>query len=39
VPRLKIVWDRGRYPLNGLDLRQRVLEGEPRVMLDDNSVT
>ena len=39
VPRLKIVWDRTRYPLNGLDLRQRVLDGEPRVMLDDNSVT
>jgi D-glucosaminate-6-phosphate ammonia-lyase len=39
VPRLKIVWDRSRYPLNGLDLRQRVLDGEPRVMLDDNSVT
>src|SRR5215471_16334613 len=39
VPRLKIVWDRSRYPLNGLDLRDRVLDGEPRVMLDDNSVT
>jgi hypothetical protein len=39
VPRLKIVWDRSRYPLNGLDLRHRVLDGEPRVMLDDNSAT
>src|SRR5256885_1165123 len=39
VPRLKIVWERGRFPLDGLDLRQRVLDGEPRVMLDDNSVT
>jgi L-seryl-tRNA(Ser) seleniumtransferase len=39
VPRLKIVWDAGRYPLDGLDLRERVLEGEPRVMLDDNSAT
>jgi len=39
VPRLKIVWDSGRYPLDGLDLRHRVLDGEPRVMLDDNSVT
>jgi L-seryl-tRNA(Ser) seleniumtransferase len=39
VPRLKIVWDRDRYPLDGLALRQRVLDGEPRVMLDDNSAT
>ena len=39
VPRLKIVWDRERYPLDGLALRQRVLGGEPRVMLDDNSAT
>jgi len=39
VPRLKIVWDRARYPLDGLALRQRVLDGEPRVMLDDNSAS
>ncbi len=39
VPRLKIVWDPERYPLDGLGLRGRVLEGEPRVMLDDNSAT
>jgi seryl-tRNA(Sec) selenium transferase len=39
VPRLKIVWDRARYPLDGLGLRQAVLDGEPRVMLDDNSAT
>ena len=39
VPRLKIIWDRERYPLDGLALRQRVLDGEPRVMLDDNSAT
>src|SRR5260370_35182499 len=39
VPRLKIVWDRARFPLDGLALRQRVLEGEPRGMLDDNSAT
>jgi len=37
VPRLKIAWDRERYPLDGLALRARVLDGEPRVMLDDNS--
>jgi D-glucosaminate-6-phosphate ammonia-lyase len=39
VPRLKITWDREKYPLDGLALRQRVLDGEPRVMLDDNSAT
>ncbi|HML09772.1 MAG TPA: hypothetical protein VK432_02860 [Stellaceae bacterium] len=39
VPRLKIVWDRETYPLDGLGLRNYVLDGEPRVMLDDNSAT
>jgi D-glucosaminate-6-phosphate ammonia-lyase len=39
VPRLKIVWEPGRFPLDGLALRQAVLDGEPRVMLDDNSAT
>src|SRR5438552_2299414 len=39
VPRVKIVWDRARFPLDGLMLRQRVLDGAPRVMLDDNSAT
>jgi len=39
VPRVKIVWDPARFPVDGLTLRQRVLEGEPRVMLDDNSAT
>jgi hypothetical protein len=37
VPRLKVMWDRARFPLDGLGLRQAVLDGEPRVMLDDNS--
>jgi L-seryl-tRNA(Ser) seleniumtransferase len=39
VPRLKILWERTRFPLDGLGLRQAVLDGEPRVMLDDNSAT
>jgi D-glucosaminate-6-phosphate ammonia-lyase len=39
VPRLRVFWDRWQYPLEGLGLRQRVLDGEPRIMLDDNSVT
>jgi hypothetical protein len=39
VPRLKITWDREKYPLDGLGLRGRVLDGEPRIMLDDNSAS
>jgi D-glucosaminate-6-phosphate ammonia-lyase len=39
VPRLRLSWDRWHYPLDGLALRQHVLDGEPRVMLDDNSAT
>jgi hypothetical protein len=39
VPRLRVEWDRARYPLDGLQLRERLLAGEPRVMLDDNSAT
>src|SRR5207302_1272048 len=38
VPRLKIVWDRGRYPLNGLELRGRVLEGRLQGVLDGDTV-
>jgi uncharacterized pyridoxal phosphate-dependent enzyme len=37
VPRLRVLWDRRQYPLEGLALRQQLLEGEPRIMLDDNS--
>jgi len=39
VPRLRVSWDRWHYPLDGLALRQHVLDGEPRIMLDDNSAT
>jgi L-seryl-tRNA(Ser) seleniumtransferase len=39
VPRLRISWDRAQYPIDGLGLRQRALDGEPRIMLDDNSAT
>jgi D-glucosaminate-6-phosphate ammonia-lyase len=39
VPQLRVFWDRWQYPLEGLALRQRVLDGEPRIMLDDNSAT
>jgi L-seryl-tRNA(Ser) seleniumtransferase len=39
VPRLKITWDNARFPLDGVGLREIVLDGEPRVMLDDNSAS
>jgi D-glucosaminate-6-phosphate ammonia-lyase len=39
VPRLRVYWDRWHYPPGGLVLRQRLLDGEPRIMLDDNSAT
>ncbi|HEY1299307.1 MAG TPA: hypothetical protein VGF07_02355 [Stellaceae bacterium] len=39
VPRLRVVWDRWHYPLDALALRHHLLDGEPRIMLDDNSAT
>jgi L-seryl-tRNA(Ser) seleniumtransferase len=39
VPRLQVTWDRWHYPLDGLALRQHLLDGDPRIMLDDNSAT
>jgi L-seryl-tRNA(Ser) seleniumtransferase len=39
VPCLRVFWDRWQSPLDGLALRQQVLDGEPRIMLDDNSAT
>jgi D-glucosaminate-6-phosphate ammonia-lyase len=38
VPRLRVFW-RPDHRVDGLELRRRALEGEPRVMLDDNSAT
>jgi L-seryl-tRNA(Ser) seleniumtransferase len=38
VPLLRISWGPD-YRIDGLGLRHRVLDGEPRVMLDDNSAT
>jgi hypothetical protein len=37
VPRLRVTWDASG--LDGETLRRRLLEGEPRVMLDDMAVT
>jgi L-seryl-tRNA(Ser) seleniumtransferase len=39
VPRARVSWDSARHPIDGLGLRSRLLDGEPRIMLDDNSAT
>ena len=39
VPRLEICWDEDCIALTGLDLRARLLESEPRIMLDDRRAT
>ena len=39
VPRLVISWDRSKVNQAGLDIRQRLLDGEPRIMLDDMEAT
>ncbi|HEY6431838.1 MAG TPA: aminotransferase class V-fold PLP-dependent enzyme [Acetobacteraceae bacterium] len=39
VPLLVISWDRAKWPVNALELRERLLNNEPRIMLDDCDVT
>ncbi len=39
VPNLRVRWDRARCALDGDGLRRALLEGSPRVMLDDMSAT
>ncbi len=39
VPRLEIQWDGSRIAVSGLKLRDRLLSGEPRIMLDDRGAT
>ena len=39
VPRLRVTWDAARTGLDGETIRLRLLDGEPRVMLDDTSIT
>ena len=35
VPRLTVRWNSDRYAIDGVALRQLLLEGTPRIMLDD----
>ena len=39
VPRLAIQWDPQRIALSGLQLRQQLLDSDPRIMLDDRGAT
>jgi len=39
VPRLRVRWDVARAGMNAVELRQRLLEGSPRIMLDDMAAT
>jgi L-seryl-tRNA(Ser) seleniumtransferase len=39
VPRLRVTWDAAKFGVDGEGLRLRVLDGEPRVMLDDTAIT
>ena len=39
VPRLLVSWDRAKVAVDGETLRLRLLDSEPRIMLDDMSVT
>ena len=39
VPRLEIRWDPQKIGIGGLDLRDRLLDAEPRIMLDDRGAT
>lgn len=39
VPRLEIRWDGKRIGMTGLELREWLLDGDPRIMLDDRGAT
>jgi L-seryl-tRNA(Ser) seleniumtransferase len=39
VPRLLIRWDPSQIEISGLQLRQHLLDGTPRIMLDDRGAT
>ena len=35
IPRMEISWDAERWPIGALDVRNQLLNGTPRIMLDD----
>jgi len=37
VPKLRVLWDTKRIPIDGDGMRHRLLEGSPRIMLDDTA--
>ncbi|MGH7124896.1 MAG: hypothetical protein ACREFI_11030, partial [Stellaceae bacterium] len=37
VPKLRILWDTRKFPLDGDGMRKRLLEGSPRIMIDDTA--
>jgi len=39
VPRLRLRWQRSKVAMTGLELRARLLEGKPRILLDDIGAT
>ena len=39
VPRLQVSWDKAKVAVDGETLRLRLLDSEPRIMLDDMSAT
>ena len=39
VPQLEVRWDSDQIGLTGLELRDRLLDGKPRIMLDDRGAT
>jgi D-glucosaminate-6-phosphate ammonia-lyase len=39
VPRLRVSWDAAKLGMDGEALRLRLLDGDPRIMLDDMSAT
>ena len=39
VPKLRILWDTKRIPIDGDGVRRRLLEGSPRIMIDDTATT
>jgi L-seryl-tRNA(Ser) seleniumtransferase len=39
VPRLRVSWDKSKLAITGPEFREKMLEGDPRIMLDDMAAT